>query len=145
MAPAAIDRVRAGYDAFNRRDLDGVLALLSDEIVYRMPLDPMGVHPVFHGIEGVRRFYATLWDGFDEYEATLNSVYHTAPDVIAVNGAITARPRGASATTRFGFSHFWKIAEHRAVAVAFHDAVNPLTLLEGAAGTSAAEEEGSLQ
>ena len=95
MAHADSDRVRAGYDAFNRRDLDGVLSLLSEQIHYRMPLDPMGVHPVFRGLEGVRRFHATLWEGFDEFRADLHTVSRMPGDVIVASGEISARPRGS--------------------------------------------------
>jgi ketosteroid isomerase-like protein len=148
MAPADIDRVRAGYEAFNRRDLDGILRLLSDDIEYRMPLDPMGVHPVFRGRQGVSRFYTTVWDGFDEFRIDVESVDELTGGVLVAGGSVTARPPGGPATT-FRFSHFWKIADGRAVAVSFHDAVNPLTLLETASarpeGATEAGEEGALQ
>jgi ketosteroid isomerase-like protein len=136
--------VRAGYDAFNCRDLNGILALLSDDIEFRMPLDPMGMHPVFRGRDGVTRFYARVWEGFDEIRLEVASISELAGDVLVVTGHVVARPPGAEPTT-FGFSHFWKFIDGRAVAVSFHDAVNPLSLLESPEQATAAGEEGSLQ
>jgi len=142
MARESIDRVRAGYDAFNRRDIGGILPLLSEDIVYRMPLDPIGMHPVFHGHEGVKRFYETLWDGFDEFRIDVESVSELPGHVVVLSGTVTARPEGGE-TTNFSISHFWKLAGGRAVAVAFHDAMNPLALLDEQA--SARKQGGSLQ
>ena len=125
------EAVLRGYRAFNRRDLDGILPLLDEGIVYRMPLDPMSVHPVFRGLDGVRRFYETIWEAFEEYRAEVESV-NELNDAIVVSGRIVARPRGADRAIAFGFAHFWRVRGHRAVAVAFHDAVNPLSLIEEA-------------
>ena len=148
MGPADIDRVRAGYEAFNRRDLGGILPLLAEDIEYRMPLDPLGLHPVFRGHDGVTHFYRTVWDRFEEFRIDLDDVHELRGNVLVAGGRVVARPHGGETTT-FGFSHFWRLVDGRAVAVAFHDAVNPLTLLEGAsrgaAEASAAGEEGSLQ
>jgi ketosteroid isomerase-like protein len=145
MAREDIDRVRAGYDAFNRRDLDGILALLADEIEYRMPLDPLGVHPVFRGHAGVTQFYETVWDGFEEFLVEVESVRELPGDVLVLGGHVVARPRGGRETTSFRISHFWKLVDGKAVAVAFHDAINPLALLDTGPQASATEEGGSLQ
>src|SRR3954471_13139589 len=135
-----IDRVRAGYDAFNSRDLDGILPLLADDIEYRMPLDPLGVPPVFRGREGVARFYRTLWDGFEEFHIEIESIHELPGRVLVLSGSVHARPAGGRATD-FSISHFWKLAGGRAVAVSFHDAMNPLSLLEEDPPASAACEE----
>ena len=142
MAREDIDRVRSGYDAFNRRDLDGILALLAEDIEYRMPLDPLGVHPVFRGHDGVRRFYEMIWDGFEEFRIEVESVRELPGDVLVLSGHVVARPRGGRDDTTFRISHFWKLAGGRAVAVAFHDAMNPLALLENGREASAAENGG---
>jgi ketosteroid isomerase-like protein len=141
MSREDIDRVRAGYDAFNRRDIDGILPLLAEDIEYRMPLDPLGVHPVFRGHDGVRRFYETIWDGFEEFLIEVESIRELPGDVLVLTGHVVARPHGGCATT-FRISHFWKLTGGRAVAVAFHDAMNPLTLLENGQEASAAENGG---
>jgi ketosteroid isomerase-like protein len=141
MAREDIDRVRDGYDAFNRRDIDGILALLAEDIEYRMPLDPLGVHPIFRGHDGVRAFYETIWDGFEEFRIEIESIRELPGDVLVISGHVVARPRSGSVTT-FRISHFWKTAGGRAVAVAFHDAMNPLALLENGPRATAAEEGG---
>lgn len=121
--------IRRGYEAFNRRDVDAILGLLDPAIEFRMPLDPMGVHPVFRGLGGVREFYGTLWDAYEEFRADIAGVTSLG-DVLVVSGRMTARPRGAPESSSFKFSHFWHVSGDRAVAVAFHDAVNPFSLLD---------------
>src|SRR3954447_22915360 len=140
MTSEDIARVRAGYDAFNRRDLDGILALLAEDIEYRMPLDPLGVHPVFRGHAGVERFYRTLWDGFDEFRIDVEAITEMPGDVVVLSGSVTARGRRGP-VTEYSISHFWKFAGNRAVAVAFHDALNPLALLEDDPPAAAASDE----
>ena len=115
--------------AFNRRDIDAILELLSPDIEYRMPMDPLGQYPVFRGHEGVREFHQTVWNAFEEFRAELRSVTQMG-DVWTAVGQMVARPPGAAEPVRFNFSHFWRVNEDYATAVAFHDAVNPFGLLE---------------
>ncbi len=128
-----LDAVRRGYDAMNRRDVDGIVALLDPAIVFRMAMDPMGVHPVFRGREGVRQLFETLWQSFKDFYAELSDVTDLG-EVIVASGRIVARRHDEPEPTTFKFSHFWSVKEGRAVAVAFHDATNPLALLGGEAG-----------
>lgn len=129
MGAADVDAVRGGYEAFNRRDVDTVLALLDPDIVFRMAMDPMGVHPLFRGRDGVRELFATLWQSFDEFRAELAEVTDMG-DVVVAGGRMVARRSGEADPTKFKFSHFWRVREGCAVAVAFHDTTNPFALLE---------------
>ena len=128
-----LDAVRRGYDAMNRRDVDGIVSLLDRGIVFRMAMDPMGVHPVFRGREGVRELFETLWRSFEDFHAELSDVTDLG-EVIVASGRIVARRHEEPEATSFKFSHFWSVKDGRAVAVAFHDATNPLALLDGDAG-----------
>jgi ketosteroid isomerase-like protein len=136
MGPAApglteddLARVRAGYDSFNRQDIDALLALLDHGIEFHLPLDPLGEQPVFRGRDGARRFYETVFGGFEELRAEVHAV-RPIGQVAAVTGRIHARTPGAAEPIVFGFAHFWTVRDGRAVSVAFHDADNPLRLLD---------------
>jgi ketosteroid isomerase-like protein len=129
MGRADLDAVRRGYEAMNRRDVDGIVALLDPGIVFRMAMDPMGVHPVFRGKDGVRELFETLWRGFEDFRAELSEVTDMG-EVVVASGRIVARRRGQGEPTSFKFSHFWRVHAGHAVAVAFHDATNPFALLD---------------
>lgn len=134
MGRSDLDAVRRGYDAMNRRDVDGIVALLDPGIVFRMAMDPMGVHPVFRGRDGVRQLFETLWQSFKDFYAELTEVTDMG-EVVVASGRIVARRHDQSEPTSFKFSHFWSVQGGRAVAVAFHDTTNPLALLDGEAGS----------
>ena len=52
-----IDIVKHMYDRFNARDIDGVLAVLADDVAWANGMD--GGH--VHGREGVRAYWTRQW------------------------------------------------------------------------------------
>ena len=60
------------YEAFNRRDLDGFLALMHDEI----EIEPrMGaLEGGYHGREGVRRWWKSLLESLPDYDAEIEEL-----------------------------------------------------------------------
>jgi ketosteroid isomerase-like protein len=127
-----LELVRTGYEAFNRHDVDALLGLLDDSIEFHLPLDPLGEQPVFRGRDGAREFYEIVFGGFEELRAEVAAI-RAIGQVAVVTGRMHARAGGAPPTT-FGFAHFWTVRDRRAVSVAFHDADNPLRLLEEGGG-----------
>ena len=136
MSEKYVEAIANGYAAFNARDADGILVSLDEEIEYRLPLDPMRRYPAYRGHDGVREFYETLWENFAEWRAEVVSINRT-DDVIVVVGRFHIRREAEDEELRAAFAHFWQVAEGRVVRVSFHDAVNPLALLE------AGEDRGS--
>jgi ketosteroid isomerase-like protein len=62
----AADVVRRAFDAFNRRDLDGLLALLHPDVrVHSLLTEPEG--PEFRGHEGVREWLAAVFEVFPDW------------------------------------------------------------------------------
>jgi ketosteroid isomerase-like protein len=129
--PEYTEAIAKGYAAFNRRDADSILASLDEDIEYRLPLDPTRRFPAFRGHDGVREFYETLWESFDEFRAEVVSV-NRAGDVIIVVGQFHIRRNPGDDEFTAAFAHFWKVADGRVVQVGFHDAINPLALLDDA-------------
>ena len=123
------DVVRSTYDAVNRGDVDAMLEALAPSIEYRMPMDPLRVHPVFRGHEGVRRFYDLLFQSFTGYRVALGSVYDLGRGVVVATGRFQVQIPGEPDEREIRFSHFWEIEDGRAVRVSFHDAENPLELI----------------
>jgi ketosteroid isomerase-like protein len=124
-----LEVVRSTYDALNRRDLVAMLEALAPAIEYRLPMDPLHVHPVFRGHAGVRELYERLFRSFDGYRVTLGSVHDLGRGVVVATGRWHARLPGEPGEREVRFSHFWEIEDGRAVRVSFHDAQNPLELI----------------
>jgi ketosteroid isomerase-like protein len=70
MSEENVERVRRGYEAFARADLDAVLELLAPDVDWRPAIAPiLGVETV-RGREAVRRFFThDLFEGFDQFRA----------------------------------------------------------------------------
>ena len=128
-----LELVRLGYEAFNRQDVGALLELLDDSIEFRLPMYPLGQQPVFRGRAGAREFDEIVFGGFEELHAELDGL-NAIGDVAVVTGRIHARVPGASQSTIFRFAHFWQVRDRRAIRVSFHDADNPLRILEEGPG-----------
>lgn len=99
MSQEVVDRILAGYDLFNRGDLDQALIGFSDDIEWVAPdmvPDP-GPHT---GPDGVRRFWDMWRDAFDDFRIEVLEVHDLDQHVVViarVHG--TGRDSGASVTT----------------------------------------------
>ena len=66
MSRENVEIVRRTYDAFNKRDLDGFLSLMSDDVESGSRL--VAVEGGFQGHDGVRRWWSSLLDNFPDLE-----------------------------------------------------------------------------
>jgi ketosteroid isomerase-like protein len=60
MSQENVELVKAAYEAFNRRDLDTMLALAHDEVVVESRL--VAIEGGYRGLEGVRRWWTNMLD-----------------------------------------------------------------------------------
>jgi ketosteroid isomerase-like protein len=65
MSQENVELMREVFDAFNRRDLDGVLALMDDGVEANSRLAPM--EGGYRGHEGIRRWWENLLDVFPDF------------------------------------------------------------------------------
>lgn len=96
------NKVRRYYDLIDARDLEGVLALFHDDVVYER-----GGQAPIHGVQALRRFY--------EQERIIQEGRHELLDVLikgeraAVRGRFVGVLRtGESVTVRFADFHEFK-------------------------------------
>ena len=61
-----VDRLRAAYDGFGRRDIDAVLAVMDPDIDWDAT-DALAHTGVYHGHEGVTEYIESLSDAWDEF------------------------------------------------------------------------------
>ena len=70
MSQENVERVREGFAAFARGDLEAMLALLCDDVEWNPAFGPLLGVETITGKEGVKRFLTEeLFDGFDAFRA----------------------------------------------------------------------------
>jgi ketosteroid isomerase-like protein len=97
MSEERVERVLAGYAAFNRGDLEAALADLSEDVEWEV-LDVMPDQGPFRGAEGVMRFWEGWRGSFDEFKADIEETLDAGEHVIAVVH-ISGRLRDSTAVT----------------------------------------------
>jgi ketosteroid isomerase-like protein len=69
MSQGNVERLRQALDAFNRRDLDAILALVDDDVEYLPRAAAMeGSH---HGHDGIRRWWEDVFDVWPDVTSQL--------------------------------------------------------------------------
>jgi ketosteroid isomerase-like protein len=60
--------VREGYDGWNRRDFDAMVERLAPDVVWRTAGVFPGLKPIYHGHDGVRRFWNSMQEAWELIE-----------------------------------------------------------------------------
>jgi uncharacterized protein len=111
MADGNLELIQGGYEAFGRGDLEGVLAILSDDIEWSVPdLVPQGGNA--NGKQEVAGFFErllSLWEGLDlDIEDFVAS-----GDRVVVLGTGSGTHDGSEKS--YGFVHAWTVRDGTAV------------------------------
>jgi ketosteroid isomerase-like protein len=88
-----VDVVRDAWDAFNRRDLDAIVALTHPDIEAAVLPDLPDAQP-FHGHDGVRRGLALNWEAWESMRVEVERVIESGDAVVALTRN-HARGRGS--------------------------------------------------
>ena len=84
-------------DMFNRRNLDGFLALLAEDVRADPRLAPM--EGGYHGHDGIRRWWKALLDGIPDFNAEVVEVRGLRDDLVVA--VIRSRGHGAESAAPF--------------------------------------------
>jgi len=101
-----IERVRAGLDAFNRGDVDGVLAVLADDV--EIFSSPALANPgTYHGHRGYQEWVGQWLEAWDGLTIEIERIEPVGERHVVVGVLQTARGRGSGVevemTTAFMF------------------------------------------
>ena len=102
-----VDLTRRAFQAFDDRDLDALLAMM-DEAVEAFPV-LAGMEGGYLGHEGIRRWWATLYDTFPDFRAEVLEVRDDGDLTIAT---LRIRGRGAGSDTPVDAT-VWQLTEFR--------------------------------
>jgi ketosteroid isomerase-like protein len=112
-----LQRLRDGYEAFNRGDFDGVVELMDPDIVWNRVPNALDDQPVL-GRDAVKAFLAP--DVFAEQHVEVEDVIrHGDRILVTANFHVRARMSGIEFNGR-GF-HVWTMRDQLATSVEFHN------------------------
>jgi ketosteroid isomerase-like protein len=98
MSQEGMERIRRAVDAFNRRDVDGLLEWNHPDIVYQTAIASMeGEGGVYHGHEGAREWLRDLDDAVEGLRGELDELYDLGDGRYLGAGRFHGRGRGSSA------------------------------------------------
>jgi uncharacterized protein len=111
-----LDVVRKVYVAFDRGDLEGILALLDPEVSWRTPGAPdLPTGGLRHGIAAVREFFPLLLSTFDLAEFQPRDFF-AAGDKVVVLGTSREGPKGTGRLVDFRWVHVFTLRDGKIVA-----------------------------
>ena len=110
MSQENVELVRRAYEAFNRGDIDGALAVLASDFEYTPSGAIPGVSETFRGPEGFRRFVGWLLDQFDDVQFEINDVIGDDDDQLVFRHTNRGRGRRSGAETSWDV---WQVVRFR--------------------------------
>lgn len=117
MSDKNIDLINEVYDAFNRRDYEGVLArFVSDFEWVAAENSPLADQSPYHGIEKVRSgVFDRIAAGFERLEVKPDEVFTGDDGRVVVLGYYHGRFRGSTKDFRTQVAHIWTVRDSHAV------------------------------
>ena len=111
-----VERVRIGYELFNRGDVDAALAGLSPTVEWRV-LDMLPDASIYRGREGVRQFWEMWRDTFTDLSLETDEFIGVGNKVIAMTRVRgRGKDSGVEASTPT-FAILWTLAGEEVVGV----------------------------
>jgi ketosteroid isomerase-like protein len=113
MSREAVERIRQGYEAFNRGDLADAAEGFDPNIEWRIPFQLPDSPPdeTYHGREGVIRFWETWRAAFDDFRVELEEIID-AGDKVIVFGGVRGRGAGSGADVKSpSFPQVWTFGD----------------------------------
>jgi uncharacterized protein len=113
MSQKDVETVRGAYDAFNRKDIPGVLAIYDPQIEWIEPGGGRSPAGTFSGPQSVAdEVFATVPQNFDEFRAEPSQFIDAGEHVVAV-GRFRGRAKNGTAFEA-PFAHVWRMRNGKA-------------------------------
>ena len=127
MKPRELERlVRAGYEAFNRDDIEFLVEHLDPEVEWVEPSEVPGTR-VFRGPDRVRRYLHSFHEVWEDFRLDPEELFVLDDRRVLVLARLTARGRESGAPVEAGIAHLWTIEDGKAVGMrVFLDRVDAL-------------------
>jgi ketosteroid isomerase-like protein len=126
-----VERLKGSYEALNRRDIEGTLAVLAEDArwIEHSELPEAGS---YRGRETIRRFLEHYLDSWDRFEQHIEEV-QTEGDCVLLFIRSLARGKGSGIDVESRYAHLWLMREGQGVRVdAYYDRESALAALRAA-------------
>jgi ketosteroid isomerase-like protein len=84
MSEETLELARASYAAWNRGDLETMLESLDEDVEYRTSGVFPGLEPVYHGHEGMRRFWEDFGSPWDSLRIVIDDLRESGDQIVAL-------------------------------------------------------------
>jgi ketosteroid isomerase-like protein len=91
-------RDRAPFEAWNRGDLEGWVALFDPDCEFASALETSvaGGHPVYRGHDGLRAFWHEAWETWESFQISIEGLERRG-DTLLASGSFRAKGRESGA------------------------------------------------
>ena len=112
-----VQTVRKAFDAFVRRDVDALLAIMDPEVEFAAPVTQalVGRPGPYRGHEGVREYFADVAKAWEELEVFLHEYHESDDGRVLVVGRVRTRDRNGEQLEE-PVQWAWTISDGRIVA-----------------------------
>ena len=109
MSQENVEIVREIYQAVARRDAASAFAVYADDIVWEVSAGrALVMDRVYHGHEGVRKFWRDALSAFGEVDLDVEELID-AGDQVVVGSTLRGRGRQSGAQAKFTFWQVWTV------------------------------------
>ncbi|HEX4187297.1 MAG TPA: nuclear transport factor 2 family protein [Solirubrobacteraceae bacterium] len=112
MSRENVQVVRAALDAFSSADADAFASLTTPDIEWKTGLGAIEGGEIFHGHEGVHRYFERLDGAWEEFRF-LADEFHDRDDVVLVLGRLEGRGRGGGVPVDSPVGAVWELRAGR--------------------------------
>lgn len=114
MSQQDVQTIREGYEAFNRKDIPGVLQRFDPQIEWHEPGGGRAPAGVFHSAQTVAdKVFSLVPENFDDFSADAEQFIDSREHVVVV-GRFRGRAKGGTVLDA-PFVHVWKMRNGKAV------------------------------
>lgn len=106
-----VDLVREGMESWSRGDLEGTLALIDPEIVWRPVTAWPGIQPEYRGHAGVRRFWDAFRDPWETITLEADRIRELDERLVLTRSHFRARGRASGVTTELVLHTVWTLED----------------------------------
>ena len=112
MSQENVELVRLAVDATNRRDLATLDAIWSDEGEFHSTF-AASEGRVFRGRQGIRDYFATLGDVFDDMRIEIEEITDVGEDRLVVELRVSGRGKGSGVNVEQRNGQVWTIVDSK--------------------------------
>jgi ketosteroid isomerase-like protein len=116
MSEDQVEQVRLVVDAVNRHDLPTLEAMTSEEFEFHSTF-AASEGRAFRGRNGVRDYFDTLDEVFDDMRIEIEEITDAGEDWIVVVVRVVGRGKGSGATVEQRNGQVWRFASRRIVRI----------------------------